>query len=85
MSQILQAKLHLGRLISSEKIKGTAMVYAGKWFILVCAYSCLNENARARPGEKERHLNTSTPLACAGKVSSVLRAKVPLPLEKGPI
>ena len=43
---ILQAKLHLGRLISSEKIKGTAMGYAGKWFILVCAYSCLNENAR---------------------------------------
>lgn len=72
------------------------MGYAGKWFILVCAYSCLNENARLpgilkMPGlgqgysiEKEQHLNTSTPLACAGKVSLVLGAKVPLPL-KGPI
>ena len=97
VSQVLQTKLHQGRLISSEKMKGTDMGYAGKWFILVlvCASSCLSNGYLKMPGlgqgssmEKEKHLNTSStasgqsaPPGCGGRAPWVLRAKVPLNLR----
>lgn len=86
-------KVAPGQLISSEKIKGTAMGYAGKWFILVlvCAYSCLSNGYLKMPelfnqeGEASEHKQYSLRAKCTTsvwRVSSALRAKVPLNLEK---